>query len=324
MTEIGLLEHIFDRLGRADSAEEIFGADEAADWPAGELDLLIKVGLLRRAEPAQRIECKGCEQYCFMPVNVLPAEGNRPARAFISCDKRNDIGRVPVEMRRLEQWQTTCELIADVLARLLGFSRSTSTAAEENQWHIGVLKGKKYKSLVTLLADDNLNLSLAGHTVPLIEMLAINENALTLDKGELIRLVDQPAAHNEAPDVEEIEVSAFGNDEVEMSATTTFKPSASASEIRRQFTVIKSEDANDKWWKKMMRNASDNRLKECRVGGGRKGAVGSLWRPDLVAGWLVDRRAKGRDGMSKEQARAALKKFPGCSEIAQEFFSTDE
>jgi hypothetical protein len=25
-----------------------------------------------------------------MPVHVRPAEGNRPARAFISCDKRDD------------------------------------------------------------------------------------------------------------------------------------------------------------------------------------------------------------------------------------------
>jgi hypothetical protein len=79
MTESALLENILDRLGRADSAEEIFGADEVADWPAGALDLLIKAGLLRRAEPAHAIECNGCEQYCFMPVHVLPAEGNRPA-----------------------------------------------------------------------------------------------------------------------------------------------------------------------------------------------------------------------------------------------------
>jgi hypothetical protein len=60
MTESALLENILDRLGRADSAEEIFGADEVADWPAGALDLLIKAGLLRRAEPAHAIECNGC------------------------------------------------------------------------------------------------------------------------------------------------------------------------------------------------------------------------------------------------------------------------
>ena len=50
--------------------------------------------MLERAEPAQVIECDGCERNCFMPVNVRPAEGNRPAQAFISCDKPEDVGRI--------------------------------------------------------------------------------------------------------------------------------------------------------------------------------------------------------------------------------------
>jgi len=198
MTEDGLLEQVLDRLGRSGAAEEIFGADEAADWPPGALYALNKAGLLRRAQPAQVIECTGCEQNCAMPVHVFPAEGGRPARAFISCDKRDDVGRVPVDFRRLEQWQTTGELIAAVLAQLLGFSEPTS--ADGKQWNLGVLKGKKHKSLVTLLADDRLRLSVAGHTVPLGEVLAVQENALTLDKGELIRIVDEPAGNTETPE----------------------------------------------------------------------------------------------------------------------------
>ena len=83
MTESGLLEHIFERLSRADSGQEIFGADEAAQWPESALEVLIKSGLLERAEPAHVIECDGCERNCFMPVHVQAAEGNRPARAFI-------------------------------------------------------------------------------------------------------------------------------------------------------------------------------------------------------------------------------------------------
>ncbi len=67
-------------------------------------EVLVKSGLLGRAEPAQVIECDGCERNCFMPVHVRPAEGNRPARAFISCDKPEDVGRVPVELGRLTQW----------------------------------------------------------------------------------------------------------------------------------------------------------------------------------------------------------------------------
>ena len=152
--------------------------------------------LIAKARPASSVICPGCERECVMPVHTLPTTTRSP-ESFIVCDKRSDINRVAVPISRLEQWQTTYDLIADVLARLLGLSRSASTAAEGNQWHIGVLKGKKHKSRVTLLADDGLNLSLAGHTVPIIEVLAINENVLTLDKGELIRLVDKPAGNAE-------------------------------------------------------------------------------------------------------------------------------
>lgn len=125
--------------------------------------------------------------------------------------------------------------------------------------------------------------------------------------------------------IKEIEMSDFGIDEVEKHATTTLRLSVSASEIRWKFTVINSEDANDEWWKKMMRNASDNGLKGCRIGVGKKGfSSGSLWRPDLIAGWLVDRHEKKLCGMSKNATRAALKKFKGYEEIAEDFFSSDE
>lgn len=120
--------------------------------------------------------------------------------------------------------------------------------------------------------------------------------------------------------VESIEVEDFGNDEIEMNATINLNSSVPAADIRFKFTVIKSDDENEEWWKKMMRNASDNGLNECRVGSGKKGPGGSLWRPDQIAGWLVDRHERNFEGMSNNSARAALKKFTGYEEIADEIF----
>ena len=65
-------------------------------------------------------------------------------------------------------------------------------------------------------------------------------------------------------------------------------------------------------------------LLDCRVGKGKKGPGGSLWRPHLIAAWLVDRENTGRDWLSPGAARAALKKFPGCEEIADEHFHSEE
>ena len=198
MTESDLLEHIFERLCRADSGEEIFGADEAAQWPESALEVLIKSGLLGRAEPAQVIECDGCERNCFMPVHVRPAEGNRPARAFISCDKPEDVGRVPVELGRLAQWRITGGMLAGAMARLLGFTNSPHEDSVGKRWTLGQLKGKECKGEVKLSVEGGVALMVAGQNIPLVHVLTLNRRGLKVDKDAVLRLVEgatrQPAA----------------------------------------------------------------------------------------------------------------------------------
>ena len=139
-----------------------------------------------------------------MRVEVYPAQEDKPGRAFITCDKRDDMGRVRVDFRRMEQWQATGGLIAAVLARLLGLPRAASLATDGRQWNVGVLWGREHRSPVTLLAGDCLTLALAGHAVPLVEVLTIEENALALDKTALIRLVDNPAGDSKAGGADQV------------------------------------------------------------------------------------------------------------------------
>jgi hypothetical protein len=177
MTESGLLEHIFERLSRADSGEEIFGADEVAQWPESALEALVKSGLLERAEPARVIECDGCERNCFMLVHVRPAEGNQPARAFISCDKPDDVGRVPVELGRLSQWRITGGMLAAAMARLLGFTNPPHEDSGGNRWTLGQVKGKEYKGEVKLSVEGGVALMVAGQNIPLVHVLTLNRRA---------------------------------------------------------------------------------------------------------------------------------------------------
>ena len=199
MEHINPLPAVLERLGCADPATgAFFFWDEVKDWPSGTLDLLVTSGLLQQAQPMTTVECDGCEENCNMPVTIYPAQEDKPGRAFITCVERDGMGRVRVDFRRMAQWQATGGLIAAVLARLLGLPRAVTQAADGMQWNIGTLKGKKHNSSVTLLAGDRLTLALAGYTVPLVEVLAIEENALALDKAALIRLVDNPAGDAEA------------------------------------------------------------------------------------------------------------------------------
>jgi hypothetical protein len=109
-----LLEYIFKRL--APTGEALFSYDEVKEWQPEVVSVLKAEGLLCKAQPLRDVECTGCEEYCFMPVEIYVANKNNSARAFISCDKRNDIGRVPVDMARLEQWQITIERLAKFFA----------------------------------------------------------------------------------------------------------------------------------------------------------------------------------------------------------------
>lgn len=204
VNHVNPLQIVLERAGYADPAKgAFFFWDEVKDWPAGALDMLVTSGLLQQAQPMTTIECDGCEEKCInKPVVVYPAHEDKPGRAFITCDKRDDIGRVRVDFRRMEQWQTMGGLIAAALARLLGLPRTTTLAADGKQWNVGTLKGSVHRSPVTLLAGDGLTLALAGHAVPLVEVLAIKESVLALDKAALIRLVNNPAGNSEAETTE--------------------------------------------------------------------------------------------------------------------------
>ncbi len=118
--------------------------------------------------------------------------------------------------------------------------------------------------------------------------------------------------------VEKIEAEDFGkDDDVRSESTASPCKPVSAGQIRNSFAVEKDADANDRWWKKQMRDAKRNGLERCRVGEGKRGRGGSLWRPDLIAGWLVDRQTCGRKGLSLGAAQTVLKKFTGCEEAAE-------
>ena len=125
-------------------------------------------------------------------------------------------------------------------------------------------------------------------------------------------------------DVEDIELEDFDRGTAPDEFSVSPCPPVAAAEIRHRFHVLKDPVANDRWWKAMMRDAKRYGLMACRVGQGKTGPGGSLWRPDLVSGWLVDRHAKGHEGMSSGAVRAALKMVAGCEDIAEELFPADE
>jgi hypothetical protein len=124
--------------------------------------------------------------------------------------------------------------------------------------------------------------------------------------------------------VERIEAEDFGGDEQVDEFAAGSCPPARAWLIRKNFPVMRDAVDNDKWWKEKMSEAKRYGLLECRVGEGKRGSGDSLWRPDMIAGWLVDRHTKGKEGLATDDARKGLMRFPGCKDIAEQMFPQDE
>ncbi len=129
-----------------------------------------------------------------MPVQVLTKQG-QPPRAFIACDKDDDIGRVPVALRRLDRWRASDTSLADALANLLGSTEATRLMGDVKALRLGVVAGRTTRAAVLLRwQDGGAVLEVAGHVLPLDLALTIKDAALNLDGMTLVRCVDAPAA----------------------------------------------------------------------------------------------------------------------------------
>lgn len=126
-----------------------------------------------------------------MPVTINPITETSPARAFITCDKRDDIGRVKVEFERLKQWQLTELQLAQFVAGLFEFTQQPSKDA--GFWRLGMLQGKLHKAPV-LLGFETLQavIKIAGHSISLLEILLFDDDKCRIDLKKLKGFVDNP------------------------------------------------------------------------------------------------------------------------------------
>lgn len=193
MTPDAALVELLERVGARQGAPVVVSDHELSKWPGAAVATMKSQSLIKRARPATSAVCPGCERECVMPVRVLPAKARDP-EAFIVCNKRSDINRVAMPMSRLEQWQATGDSVADLLAGLLGLHRSGASGTDAARLEVGMLKGAKHSSHLVLVADGTLTLSLAGHSIPLADVLAFEGSTFKVDRRILNRLVDQPVA----------------------------------------------------------------------------------------------------------------------------------
>lgn len=116
-----ILEILCNRVAVASADEPArFTDDDARDWGDNALRELTQARLLQEAPCAPQIECRGCSQRCFRPVDRLPSLGTVRARYFTTCELRDDISVVPVDPRRVRRWCSSRSMVASFAAHGLG------------------------------------------------------------------------------------------------------------------------------------------------------------------------------------------------------------
>lgn len=191
MTGEEALIEVLERLASQHGSAVYINNQELSEWPSDVVAAMKSQKLLTKARPAQSAICSGCERECVMPVYIM-SRNTGDIQAFIVCDKRSDINRVPVQGESIEQWQASGDSISDLLAKLLGLNRSDSKNGVLARWEIGVFKGSKHSGHLVMNVEDQFDLTLAGYVIPLTEVLSFDGQSLKIDNRKLIKLVDQP------------------------------------------------------------------------------------------------------------------------------------
>tara|TARA_R110002072_G_C7966658_1_gene534363 strand:- start:3451 stop:4170 length:720 start_codon:yes stop_codon:yes gene_type:complete len=174
------------------------GYDTVQQWQEGALNALLFHGLLRTAPAAHTLECRGCEEHCFSDVVVRTSEGK--ARAHIVCEvpeRQAEMGLVSVPLERLQQWQSSPTMVARFIAGVLGLDAELATA-KNAALRLGMLKGPHGRRWVSLLVE-TLSLEVGQHSIPVTELLFVDDGSVVLDEPRIRGLLSLQAESTSKP-----------------------------------------------------------------------------------------------------------------------------
>lgn len=187
------LGELLSRLEASPRGAVCLGNGELREWPARIVAALRSARFLVKAPAASSLVCPGCECQCFKPVELYPVTEGQSARAYIFCDEPEDMGRVEVGLDALEQWRATSGILAAAVARSLGLTGMLEQDGSGKCWTLGRVRGRKREAAIKLTTEGRISLAVAGHSVALEELFSFDGNELSVDKNELLRLVDKAA-----------------------------------------------------------------------------------------------------------------------------------
>lgn len=180
---------LIERIEAAYPGPAYFSADETDDWPAELLSCLLSQRLVAVAERAEAITCMGCEWQCHKHVEIRMADAK--VRAFIKCDEAPCHGRVPVDLRQLQRFETGLRMFGDFLGSVLR-SDCGRISRGEAAYVLGEVRGRNGLCQVRVAMDDGRLILAVGDAIePLGRFLVWVSHGLEFNSGHLRRVADR-------------------------------------------------------------------------------------------------------------------------------------
>lgn len=176
----------------ASESSVILSADTILEWQDEVLEPFLNAGLLSVDMQAGSIVCDGCENHCYMPVQL--SEDAR--QAFIVCDhpdQQSTMGRLPVDKERLRQWESSVKCFASTVARLLELDDKPIFSEASQVYQLGMLKGAKGRRAVSL-SSSPMNLMIKDRAVALEEIIYFEGGILKIDFATVDELLNKAKA----------------------------------------------------------------------------------------------------------------------------------
>lgn len=151
-----VLQQIFKRLNNSNREELLLYEEEISAWPEDCYTMLLRQGIIKPASPARSINCPGCEENCFMDVNVLLGTETRPTRYFVFCNRRDDTGRIAIDKKSLQRWQINIDNFIQFIATSLGTNHQPEKIIQDCIYYLGTvtLNRKRRAAFIILKLEE--------------------------------------------------------------------------------------------------------------------------------------------------------------------------
>ena len=187
-----VIPELISLMRSAPDQQVVFSQGDLVRWPSLVVSTMQSQRLIIKASPAEHVVCDGCEESCFMPVEtVLDYSGG--SYAFVVCDKRDDINRVPVTNEATTSWKCGVSQIAGLIRGLLGLVPGSRQYASQEIIKLGTLEGMKGRRWVNFNTLE-LSIEINGVSKPVEDVLFFDDKRFVVDQRVIAAMVDSSSS----------------------------------------------------------------------------------------------------------------------------------